>query len=195
MPLRSWRPGVRRCGHARRRGTRVGGRDGAGPGTSGSRRRSLRRAARLGAPGPRCAAGVVHHPGGEDVVVRSAELRRELVSDEQGGKLARNWNCPRGSIRLGGSALTLPVDLPCELDLGIVHVAESHLGPRQGQQLRDPSHQAIRRAGALSRVEDLLWCGRGQGARVVGLAQRTRDPVGDRLQPRLVAIESGRQLS
>jgi hypothetical protein len=70
-------------------------------------------------------------------VVGLVERAHEFVPDEHECKLPRNRHRPRGSVRLGRSALAVPVDLPRELNLGVIDVIEPNVCPGQSKQLRD----------------------------------------------------------
>ncbi len=88
----------------------------------------------------------------ENVVAGPIERRRKLVPDEHCRKLPRNRNSPRGSVCLGWSALPVPVDLPGELDLGVVDVIEPNVRPRQSP--------VGRRAGAVVVRAERSWVDR-----------------------------------
>jgi hypothetical protein len=68
----------------------------------------------------------------------------ELVTDQYRRELPRDRHCPRRSVRLRRPALAFAVDLPSELDLCVVEIAEAHVGSCERKQLRDSGTRECR---------------------------------------------------
>ncbi len=72
-------------------------------------------------------------PGTEHEVVGLREPRGELVADHDQRQLSRDRHCPSGAIGLGRPALSLAINLPRELDLGIVKIVQLNVRPGDGE--------------------------------------------------------------
>lgn len=75
----------------------------------------------------------------EDEVGRRARLRGELVPHQHEAEFSRDRRGPCGAVGLRWSSIPAPVDLPAELDLGLVKIVDPHIGPGQSAKLRDSS--------------------------------------------------------
>src|SRR5450755_189402 len=104
----------------------------------------------LAVPVDRALLRLAQSPGHVALLERPASSRREhetiwaglhhpeLVPRQHNGELPRYWHRPRRTIRLCWPAIAMPVHLPPELDLGLVQLGDTNIGPRQPAQLGDP---------------------------------------------------------
>jgi hypothetical protein len=76
------------------------------------------------------------------------------VVDEDASQLRWDRDCPCGAVGLGRSEVPLPVDLVCELDLGVVEVVDADVRPGEGEQFGQPcsAESSDREQGAVGLV-------------------------------------------
>jgi hypothetical protein len=72
----------------------------------------------------------------EDVILATGVPRPALVPGEHRRKLAWDRHRPRRAVGLGRLPIPLTIDLPADLDLGIVEVRDPHVSPGEAEQLR-----------------------------------------------------------
>ena len=65
---------------------------------------------------------------------------------------ARDRDGPRGPVGLCRPAITVPINLPPELDLCIIGIVDAGISPGQSTELRDPGARHRRSAGSSSRA-------------------------------------------
>jgi hypothetical protein len=97
---------------------------------------------RIALRGAKCSADVAlaqrsASPSREDEVLRPGEARGKLVTKEDHRQFPGYRDSPRRPICLGRPALSLAIDLPCEVDLRIIEIIQTKIRPSDREQFRD----------------------------------------------------------